>query len=132
MHYLPQFNTCIVDADFVAAPDTTSADIAQGLVHEATHARLQRAGVAYREELRPRIERICRNAETRFLHRLPNANEALARLQQAIDREAHPDVWSDRQLWGRYRESRIEALRRIGCPDWIIRLVRRFVERGAA
>jgi hypothetical protein len=132
MHYLSQFDTCIVNADFVTRADTTITDIASGLIHEATHARLDHAGVEYSENIRGRIERICCNAELRFLRRVPDAKDAIGRVERATQRTAVEEEWSNQRLREQYHQSRILALRRVGCPEWIIRFVQRLAKSGAA
>jgi hypothetical protein len=132
MHYMSQFDACIVNADFVMRADTTTTDIASCLIHEATHARLDHAGVEYTENIRGRIERICCNAELRFLRRVPNAKDAIDRVERATRRTAVEGEWSNQRLREQYHQSRIQALRRVGCPEWIIRFVQRLARSGAA
>jgi hypothetical protein len=43
-------------------------ELAQVIIHEATHARVENAGVPYSPQYRERIERLCRNQEVRFLN----------------------------------------------------------------
>jgi hypothetical protein len=131
MHYVSQFDTCIVNADYVTRAETTITDIASGLIHEATHARLDHAGVEYREDIRGRIESICYNAELRFLRRVPNSKDAIALVERAKQHTTVEEEWSNQRLSEEYHQSRIQALRRVGCPEWIIRLVQRLAKSGA-
>src|SRR5262249_52879499 len=50
---------CKLDPRFVLAETTLPEMIASTIVHEATHARLQRCGIGYEEELRGRVEAVC-------------------------------------------------------------------------
>ena len=50
---------CQLDERFVLAETSSPARIASVIVHEATHARLQRHGVGYQEEVRARVEAVC-------------------------------------------------------------------------
>ena len=54
----------------------TTAAVAMTLVHEATHARIQRRGVRYRPGIRERVERVCVAQEIEFAMRVPGT-EAL-------------------------------------------------------
>src|ERR1700743_1110393 len=54
-----QINACVLDERFVLDENTTPALIASVIVHEATHARLERWGIHYDEARRHRIEAIC-------------------------------------------------------------------------
>jgi hypothetical protein len=50
-------------------------ELALVLVHEATHARVQRAGIPYLPALRERIERLCVAQEVAFAERLSEPQE---------------------------------------------------------
>lgn len=56
--YLHSSNACLLDERVVASETTTIEWIASAIVHEATHARIEKWGVRYDEAVRPRIERI--------------------------------------------------------------------------
>ena len=53
--------------------ERADAVIAATLVHEAVHARLQRAGLRYWPDLRPRIEAVCVREEIAFVRLLAAA-----------------------------------------------------------
>jgi hypothetical protein len=57
--YQPEIRTCRLDKRFVLHDVVDPELIAAVIVHEATHARLHRLGVAYAEQQRPRIDAIC-------------------------------------------------------------------------
>jgi hypothetical protein len=106
----------------VADSATTVEQIASTIVHEATHARLERYRIGYKEELRARIEAICFRRELAFAVRLPDSAE----LQQGIARclewyQANPEQFSDAHFREGHRAGGIEALRYLGTPDWLIR-----------
>ena len=46
----------MLDERFLANPETSVEMIASTIVHEATHAKLERLGVSYAEDRRARIE----------------------------------------------------------------------------
>jgi len=125
-HGLGEYNhslrACILDERYVADSATTVERIASTIVHETTHARLERYGIGYEEELRARIEAICFRRELAFAVRLPNSAE----LQQEIVRylewyQANPDYFSDANFRENRTAGEIEALRHLGTPDWLIR-----------
>src|SRR5689334_16546942 len=54
--YLHSLNACVLDERVVASETTTLEWIASAIIHEATHARLEKRGVHYEEAIRHRIE----------------------------------------------------------------------------
>jgi hypothetical protein len=122
--YRHSLRACILDERYVSDPATTVEQIASTIVHEATHARLERYGIEYKEELRARIEAICFRRELAFAVRLPDSAE----LQQGIARclewyPVNPDQFSDAHFQERHTAGGIEALRYLGTPDWLIRAI---------
>jgi len=120
--YKHSLKACILDERYVANPATTIERIASTIVHETTHARLERYGIGYNEELRTRIEAICFRRELAFAVRLPNSAE----LQQEIGRylewyQTNPVFLSDANFRERHTAGGIEALRYAGVPDLLIR-----------
>jgi len=98
--------------------------LASTIVHETTHARLERYGIGYSEELRARVEAICSRRELAFAARLPASSE----LQQSIVRclewyQANSDQFSDAHFQERHTAGGIEALRYLGTPDCLIRAI---------
>ncbi|MDB5608519.1 MAG: hypothetical protein JWP25_5419 [Bradyrhizobium sp.] len=121
-HYKHSLRACVLDERFVADSATSVERIASTIVHEATHARLERCGIGYDEDQRARIEAICFRRELAFAVRLPDS----ARLQKDIARyldwyPANPDYFSDAHASERHTNGEIEMLRHIGAPDWLIR-----------
>jgi hypothetical protein len=123
-HYGAKYNhslkACVFDVRFLADPKTSTKLIASAIVHEATHARLERCGITYDEDRRLRIEAICLRRELALAARLPDSAE----LHQLISEhlhwfQAHPDFFSDAQFRERHRNGAIEALRHVGA-DWLI------------
>jgi hypothetical protein len=120
--YQRSLNACVFDERFVRAETTTLEQIATSIIHEATHARLERWGVSYEEKLRPRIEAICLRRELAFAASLPDS----AQLQEDIARTvewcaANPDYFSGTRFRERDTQGRITALRYLGTPNWIVR-----------
>ena len=122
--YRHSLRACILDERYVADPATTVGHIASTIVHEATHARLERYGIGYEEQRRARIETICFRRERAFAARLPDSAE----LQEGIARylewyQANPEQFSDARFQANNMAGGIEALRYLGTPDWIIRAI---------
>lgn len=122
--YRHSLRACILDERYVADPATTVEQIASTIVHEATHARLERCGIEYEEQRRARIEGICFRRELAFAVRLPDSAE----LQEGIARclewyHANPEQFSDAHFQEAHAAGGIEALRYLGSPDWIIRAI---------
>ena len=122
---LARFNrdvgACELDTRFALDPETTPEIIAAAIVHEATHARLERRGFEYDEEKRLRLEAICVRREHAFLAKLPNGAAA----RSWVDSHTHmtPDALTDAAFAERTREGDIEVLRQLGTPEWIVRAV---------
>lgn len=71
--YIEQVRACVLDLDYVRRT-TDPTQIAIVIVHEATHARLRRAGVRFSAERAARIERTCVREEVRFAQKIPGAD----------------------------------------------------------
>jgi hypothetical protein len=71
--YKRSLKACILDERYLADSATSVGEIASTIVYEATHARLERYGIGYKEELRGRIEAICFRRELAFAVRLPDS-----------------------------------------------------------
>ena len=132
---LPTFRACYIHKlrmvelyqGYVLDVQTTPESLACSLIHEAQHARLYRLEFGYDESIRGRIERLCFRAERNFARLLPKGDGLVAEAEAWMN--ADPEsVFSDESL----RRSKIEALRELGCPDWIIRTVAWVSRRRAA
>jgi hypothetical protein len=120
--YKHSLKACVLDERYVADSATSVEQIASTIVHEATHARLERYGIRYQEDQRARIEAICFRRELALAVRLSDS----AKLQQDIAEyldwyPANPDYFRDSQAFVRHTNGEIEMLRHIGAPDWLIR-----------
>ena len=122
--YNHALKACVLDERHVADPATTVEQIASTIVHETTHARLDRYGIEYREEQRMRIETICFRRELAFSRRLPDSAE----LRESI---AYGLEWIQTNA-ARFRNDTFEeghatggvaALRYLKTPEWSIRAV---------
>ena len=122
--YNHSLKACVFDYRFLADPKTSTKLIASVIVHEATHARLERCGITYDEDRRVRIEAICLRREWALAARVPDSAELQQLISERLDwYQAHPDFFSDAQFRERHRNGAIEALRDAGAPDWLIRTI---------
>jgi hypothetical protein len=119
-------DACELDPRFVLAETTTLAEIASAIVHEATHARLDRWGISYDEDKRPRIEAICRRRELNFLRGLPNGEPYREWIVQTLKSPVEDqDYFSDASFQQRIHEGHVVSLRYLGTPEWLIRLLQK-------
>jgi hypothetical protein len=84
-NYSPRLNACELDERFVAQANTTPELIASVIVHETTHARLERWGIAYDEAKRHRIEAICLRRELHFVSGLTGCEAMQESLRESLD-----------------------------------------------
>jgi hypothetical protein len=91
-----------------AATELPVDKLALTIVHEATHARLWRAGFRYTPDIRARIEHICVRAELDFARQLPRAQELTAGLREKLSLA----WWTEAAVAERRRSTR-EALRNV-------------------
>jgi hypothetical protein len=99
--------------------------VAMAIVHEATHARLNRMGIRYPSVWRGRIEAICVAAERDFAERVPGSGELVA---QTLRKLSDP-WWTDEAL----HERHVDLLRSYGWPPVLLRAYKRvFAPRRAS
>ncbi|TAL76703.1 MAG: hypothetical protein EPN75_13905 [Beijerinckiaceae bacterium] len=129
--YRHSLNACVLDERFVVAETTTLERIAEAIVHEATHARLEAWGIHYDEKLRPRIEAICVRRELAFARRLSDdaQSEKLKRTADWV--AANPDYFSNKNFYDRHYQGSIDALHFLGTPDWLVRVIVKLRPRRA-
>jgi hypothetical protein len=122
-HY-HSLKACVLDERFVDDSATSAEHIASAIVHEATHARLDRCGIAYDEDRRARIEAICFRRELALAVRLPDGSKLQQHLAQCLDwHKANPDYFREPQFRERFDNGQIEALRHLGAPEWFLRAI---------
>jgi hypothetical protein len=71
--YFPDERACLTELTFLARRDITAAPVAASIVHEGTHARVDRRRLARGSRDMAREERLCRRAELDFGLALPEA-----------------------------------------------------------
>ena len=119
--YYRRLNACVLDERFVLEEKTTPELIASVLVHEATHARLERWGVTYEEAKRPRIEAICLRRELHFVSGLPDCETLRDGIRSSLDYYAdNLEFFSTKNMAQRFHEEALGTLRWLGAPNWLI------------
>lgn len=120
--YDRSLKACVLDERYVLLETTTLERIACTIVHEATHAKLERWGVSYDEKERSRIEAICLRRELDFIAKLPHSEplreEKARTLEWCV---SDHDYFSDVSFQQRDGQGQVETLRYLGIPDWLIR-----------
>ena len=93
----PSLQACIIDVDYLESQYSSPEAVAAVIVHEVTHARLDKYGFDYDQEVhRGRIERICCLASQRFLGRLPESDEREIAIGACEDYvRLDPPPWTD-------------------------------------
>ncbi|WP_316219166.1 hypothetical protein [Bradyrhizobium sp. SZCCHNR2026] len=140
--YLHSLNACVLDERAVASQTATVEWIASAIVHEATHARLEKLGIRYDEAVRNRIERVCALRELNFARHLSGADALLEEINWRLDQCGGDNVfYTNQNMWEQTVQGNAEILRHLGTPEWVITLVfragylvngiRRFTRRTA-
>jgi len=115
-------NICVLPTAMVV--DWSPVLIALVVVHEATHARIHRAGIRYKPALRERIERRCVREQMAVAALAPDGERLVAWLEQT-----HAESWyTEPQM----RRRQLEELRLIGVPRWVITVLRALVDPNAS
>lgn len=120
-HFDASLRACVIDERFVLRDTTTPEMIAITIVHEATHARLDRCGIAYEEAARPRIEQICFRRELAFVRRLPNGEAVRDWVAQST--QLAPDTWTNASLEKTDVDGSEQVLQHLGYPAWLTRAI---------
>ena len=121
-HYERQLNACVFDQRFAASE--TVEEIASTIVHETTHARLERWGISYDEKVRQRIEAICIRRQLNFVGKLSDSEKLREDLSATLNWcfDAH-DHFSDTRFQERHVQESIETLRYLGVPHWLVKAI---------
>ena len=122
--YLHSLNACVLDERVVASETTTLEWIASAIVHEATHARLEKRGIRYDEAVRHRIERICARRELDFALHLPCVDALLEEINWRLDRCNDENAsFTNQDMWVEIDQGNADILRYLGTPEWVIALI---------
>jgi hypothetical protein len=130
-NYSRRLNACELDERFVVREETTLERIASIIVHECTHSRLERWGIAYDEARRHRIEAICLRRELNFVSGLTGCEALEGSLKQSLDHYSdNAEFFSDMNLQQRFHDGSVETLRHLGVPNWLVVLISKTARPG--
>ena len=121
--YVHSIKACSLDTRYVLAEDTSLEEIASSIVHEATHARLSRRGIGYHEKLRARVETACVRRQIAFARRLPEGERVRENAEYALQWCSDSRNLTDEAFDERRMQGAAEALRSLGCPNWLMRVI---------
>lgn len=126
---------CFLGARHAATGDI--ADLALSIVHETSHARLERCGFEYRPERRLRLERLCLGQEIVVARRLAVVGELTDERVAALDRSRMAlaaDQFSEAALAALQRKALVQRARTLGqrVPRPLRRLLLHAVRRRLA
>jgi hypothetical protein len=122
-HFYAALGMAVVKWQFIAS--ASDARVALSLIHEATHARIDRCGIKYLPGQRHRIESACIRQEALFARHIPHLESDIARSRSAA---------LDNPWWTPEKQSdrRLGDMRDIGYPAWMIRLIAWMTRRRLA
>ena len=115
--WLDELKMCILDRQFVCSTDVSPAQIAATIVHEATHARLFRAKIAYTQDIRMRVEQICFKAELAFARRLPNGEQPIRDAEVRL--QISENYWTNVEI----QQRNLDALAELGKSNFAARFL---------
>jgi hypothetical protein len=121
--FTPRFRACRLQEEFVGHDETTLEMIAATIVHEATHARLDKCRIEYEESLRARIEAVCFRREIAFAAKLPDGAVVREQAERKLTFYADPAYWTDAAFHNRDLTEVPQAIRQLGAPEWVARVL---------
>ncbi len=124
--WLPALKRCVVDPRFIlsASPQL----IASAIVHEATHAALNRRHIGYAEPLRERVEKVCMHQELAFALKIPDGDQLRESIRIRLA-SATSDWLSDAALRERRINGEFEMARHANIPGWVMGAIQSIRER---
>ena len=128
--YVATLDMCELDLRFVTDSATTTELLAATIVHEATHARLNKCGIGYDAPIQPRVERLCLQAELDFAAKLPNPHRVREVAEASM--AASDSYWSSSERAQRHRQGYADAIEQLEMPKWLRRFLKRRFTRGGA
>ena len=121
--WIDELQTCILDTDYFRRIDISASEMATTIIHEATHARLDKFKIGYSEEIRVRVEQICFKSEIAFAKRLPDGLKLVEVAESKL--QISEDYWTNAQ----FQERDIATLAELSKKTWIVRILYPIVKR---
>jgi hypothetical protein len=113
----------VLQPEYVSAPATSIVRLASTLVHEATHAWLEKLGFVYSQERRQRIEAICLKRELRFVRQAGSGNELISELERQLI--CDPAYFSPEA----FRERTLTEIERLGVSRRVVSIIEKCVKQ---
>ncbi|RWM13118.1 MAG: hypothetical protein EOR73_29900 [Mesorhizobium sp.] len=124
--FIKSTSTCELDRRFVLDEHTVTEQIASTIVHEATHARLDRRGIGYQEQLRARVEGVCMGREQAFAAKLPDG----ANIRKWVEASQIQSLeFSNVAMHARRIDDARDALLDLNAPVWLADIIVFFAGR---
>jgi hypothetical protein len=114
---------CVLDPRYVLDAANSVEELAASIVHEATHARLQRCGIKYQQDLRARIEAICFRQQRAFGAMIPNGEQISKEANFRLSAYGTPQYWTNQAFRIRDNAGVRAALEHLEVPNWLIRVL---------
>jgi hypothetical protein len=121
--WMDDLQMCVIDKDYLLRNDVAVSEIAQTIVHEATHARLCKLKIKYTEDVRGRVERICVKSEIAFAKRLPNGQKSVEIAESRL--QIPQSFWTNDQ----FQQRDLDALADLRKKTWVARILYPIVKR---
>jgi hypothetical protein len=93
------------------------------IVHEATHARLDKLGINYTEDIRERVERVCIKSEISFAKRLPGGQKFVDIAESRL--QTPKSYWTNAQ----FQQRDLDTLAALRKKTWLARILYPIVKR---
>lgn len=113
--WVGQLQMCVLDREYICRPDVLPEEIASTIIHEAAHARLDRAKINYNDGIRNRIERICVKSEIVFAKRLPNGEQLIENAESRL--KIPENYWTNSQ----FQQRNLDAFAELGNKSRMVR-----------
>jgi hypothetical protein len=121
--WMNELQTCILDRDYFCRTNVSPAELALTLVHEATHARLDKLKIKYTEEIRHRVEQLCVKSEIAFAKRLPNGQKFVEIAESRL--QTPESYWTNAQ----FQQRDLDTLAELRKKSWVARILYPIVKR---
>jgi hypothetical protein len=115
--WMVDLQMCVLDRDYLCRADVLAPEVAGTIVHESTHARLDKLKIKNTEDVRDRIERICIKSEISFAKRLPDGHKFVEIAESRL--QIPKSYWTDTQ----FQERDLDALAELRKKTWIARIL---------
>jgi hypothetical protein len=115
--WIDELKMCVFNRDHICRADISADEVASTIIHEATHARLSRFKISYKEEKRIRIEKICFKAQIAFAKRLPDGEHLIQKTESNL--ELPETFWTNSE----FQQRNLKALAELGKKLWPARIL---------